>query len=178
MFRSPNDVWSSESEPDTSDEEIEVSRISTNKSTTAEPSADSSQHTSLITASLLEFHYSVRAAEILNVAHQGPPRYDRHSPEAKALAKKMFANASQFLASHGTLAEGLHNDELQDTRQSFLTGIDSLGLGALRDAGALPPAPRLALEAPRPTLDLLSNLNIDPIARQRDDFLSPGSWKA
>ena len=146
MFRSPNSASSSESTSE-SDEEIEISRITTNKSNTEGTSATRTQHTNLITASLLEFHYSVRAAEILNVAHHGPPRYDRHSSEAKALAKKMFVNGSQLLASHGILAEDLHSDELEDSRQSYLTGINSLGLRALRDAGALPPGPRLALEA-------------------------------
>ena len=193
MFRSPKDESSSESESDTSDEEIGVSRISTNKSTTPETSTSSSQHESLITASLLEFHYTVRAAELLNaaawprghggpqtttnqtagnVANQGPPRYDRHSPEAKALAKKMFANGSELLASHGMLAEDLHSDELQNARQSYLTGIDSLGLGALSDAGALPPTTRLALEAPEAISDPMSCLKIDPLTRQRDIFLS------
>jgi translation initiation factor 2-alpha kinase 3 len=163
MFRSPNDASSSDSESDSnSDEEIEVSRISTNKSASedATPSTPS-QHASLITASLLEFHYTVRAVELLNAAagprgHVGHPnttnraagnvRYDRQSPEAIALAKKMFANGSQLLASHGMLTGDLHTDELKDARQRYLTGIDSLGVEALRDTGALPPTPRLALE--------------------------------
>ena len=166
MFRSPNDA--SSSEPDSeSDNEIEIARVSTKKSTTAETAASPSQQANLITASLLEFHYSVRAAEILNVAHQGSPRYDRHSPEAKALAKKMFANSSQLLASHGMLAEDLHKDELRDVRQSYLTGIDSLGLGALRDTGVLGPTPRLALESTGP-----SGLMLDAASQPGDIFLS------
>jgi eukaryotic translation initiation factor 2-alpha kinase 3 len=148
MFRSPTDASSSESDSDSvSDEEIEVSRISTNKSVTQDSTPSSSQHVNLIAASLLEFHATVQAAEILNVSNAGQgTRYDRHSPEAKALAKKLFANRSQLLASHGMLAGDIpHN---QDTRQQYLTGIASLGIPeALRDAGALPATPRLALEA-------------------------------
>ena len=164
MFRSPNSASSSESTSEF-DEDIEISRVTTNKSNIAEIPTTSAQHANLITASLLEFHYSVRAAEILNAAHHGPPRYDRHSPEAKALAKKMFANGSQLLASHGMLAEDLHSDELEESRRSYLTGIDSLGVRALRDAGAVPPAPRLALEAPGAS-------NLDPQYQPEDLFLS------
>jgi translation initiation factor 2-alpha kinase 3 len=170
MFRSPIDASSSESESDSvSDEEIEVSRISTSKSVIEETTSSTSHHVNLIAASLLEFHATVQAAEILNVsnASQGA-RYDRHSPEAKALAKKLFANRSQLLASHGMLAGDIPSN--QETRQQYLTGIASLGIPELlRDAGALPATPRLALEAagaPNLTLagfprreDLLPNTN-------------------
>lgn len=149
MFRSPNDASSSESSSDaSSDDEIEISRIPTNKSfADSGGSAALPQHANLITASLLEFHATVRAAEILNVANPGT-RYDRHSPEAKAFAKKLFADRSQSLASHGMLAEDLHKDELKEVRQQYLTGIDSLGIAeALGNAAASPPILRPSLEA-------------------------------
>jgi translation initiation factor 2-alpha kinase 3 len=166
MFRSPNDASSSESESESnSDDEIEVSRISTAKSVIDNAAPSTSQHVNLIAASLLEFHATVQAAEILNAANakQGT-RYDRHSPEAKVLAKKLFASRSELLASHGMLAADLNDD--QDTRQQYLTGISSLGIPeALRDAGGLSATPKLALEAAGPTsfaFDVLPN--IGPLA--------------
>jgi eukaryotic translation initiation factor 2-alpha kinase 3 len=170
MFRSPIDASSSDSEPGSeSDEEVEISRISTNKSATKRSGTDTrrspgpslpSHNASLITASLLEFHYSVRAAEILNVANHGTGiRYDRESPEAKALAKKMFANGSQLLASHGMLAEDLHTEELEGARRQYLSGIDSLGVQALRDTSLLATStPKVALGAAGAILNPMSSL--------------------
>jgi len=172
MFRSPIDVSSSDSESGSeSDEEVEISRISTNKSATKRSGTDTrrtpgpslpSHNASLITASLLEFHYSVRAAEILNVANRGTgSHYDRQSPEAKALAKKMFANGSQLLASHGMLAEDLHTEELEGARRQYLSGIDSLGVQALRDTGLLATStPKVALEAVGAVLNPMSSLQL------------------
>jgi hypothetical protein len=172
MFRSPIDVSSSDSESGSeSDEEVEISRISTNKSATKRSGTDTrrtpgpslpSHNASLITASLLEFHYSVRAAEILNVANRGTgSHYDRQSPEAKALAKKMFANGSQLLASHGMLAEDLHTEELEGARRQYLSGIDSLGVQALRDTGLLATStPKVALEAAGAVLNPMSSLQL------------------
>jgi translation initiation factor 2-alpha kinase 3 len=172
MFRSPNDASSSDSESGSeSDEEVEVSQISANKSATERPGKDTrrspgpslpSRNASLITASLLEFHYAVRAAEILNVANHGRGiRYDRQSPEAKALAKKMFANGSQLLASHGMLADDLHTEELEGVRRQYLSGIDSLGVQALRDTSFLAPnPPKVSLEAAGAVLDPMSSLQL------------------
>jgi translation initiation factor 2-alpha kinase 3 len=172
MFRSPIDASSSDSESGSeSDEEVEISRISTNKSATKRSGTDTrrtpgpslpSRNASLITASLLEFHYSVRAAEILNVANHGTGiRYDRQSPEAKALAKKMFANGSQLLASHGMLAEDLHTEELEGARRQYLSGIDGLGVQALRDTGLLATStPKAALEATGAVLNPMSSLQL------------------
>jgi eukaryotic translation initiation factor 2-alpha kinase 3 len=172
MFRSPIDASSSDSESGSeSDEEVEISRISTNKPATKGSGTDTrrspgpsvpSHNAGLITASLLEFHYSVRAAEILNVANHGTGiRYDRQSPEAKALAKKMFANGSQLLASHGMLAEDLHTEELEGARRQYLSGIDSLGIQALRDTSLLATStPKGALEAARAILNPMSSLQL------------------
>ena len=172
MFRSPIDASSSDSESGSeSDEEVEISRISTNKlatkrsgtGTTRSPGPSLPSHNAgLITASLLEFHYSVRAAEILNVANHGTGiRYDRQSPEAKALAKKMFANGSQLLASHGMLAEDLHTEELEGARRQYLSGIDSLGVQALRDTSLLATStPKVALGAAGAILNPMSSLQL------------------
>ena len=169
MFRSPNDVSSSES---SSDEEIEVSRISSRKSATEDgPSSSPSQHANLITASLLEFHYHQRAADLLNSANKGA-HYDRDSPEAKSLAMQMFAKSSQQLASHGLVAKDLHSDDLKEKRQQFLTGLDTLGVEALREAGTLPPPPKLTLEALPLVSDGDHNLTTRSVAGRRDSFLS------
>lgn len=172
MFRSPIDASSSDSESGSeSDEEVEISRISTNKLATKRSGTDTtrspgpslpSHNAGLITASLLEFHYSVRAAEILNVANHGTGiRYDRQSPEAKALAKKMFANGSQLLASHGMLAEDLHTEELEGARRQYLSGIDSLGVQALRDTSLLATStPKVALGAAGAILNPMSGLQL------------------
>lgn len=169
MFRRPTDDSSSDS---SSDEEIEVSRVSSKKSNTKdEQSSDTSQHAGLITASLLEFHYHVRAAELLNATNEGS-RYDRNSPEAKALARKMFAKSSHFLASRGLLAEDLHKDELKDARDRYLAGVDSLGVEALKNIGALPPLSQLSIEAADPTSSPLSKPVFNSLTDPRNGLLS------
>src|SRR5271156_6787536 len=171
MFRSPNDE--SSSEDSNVDEEIELSRAS---EASADPfsQADTPHvpHVAAITASLLEFHYAVRAAELLNIANP-TARYDRHSPKAQALGKQMFTQSSRILASHGLLAGNAHTDELQEVRRQYLQGIDNLGVHALRDSGSLPRgSARLQLEGADIPSNGLLNPSVDPVRMERDVFLS------
>ena len=177
MFRSPNDASSSSPSPETEaedTEEIEVERDLASAPATpshAQASAVGAHSASLITASLLEFHYAVRAAELLSAASRGA-QYDRHSPEAKALGKRMFSEGSRMLASHGLLAPGLHSDEYRDARQQYLSGVDAMGVQILRDHNSLPVVPRLEIESSTTSADQIGQLAINSAVRQSDVFLS------
>jgi eukaryotic translation initiation factor 2-alpha kinase 3 len=91
------------------------------------------QHHTLLTSSLLEFVYNVKAAEHLNYA-QGGTKFHRESPEARALGTKMFQGASEVLVSNGILPECVHEDDWTDTRRQYLIGIDNLGLQAFNES--------------------------------------------
>lgn len=91
------------------------------------------RHANFMTAALLEFYCQSRAADILN-AQTGPTaKFTRHSPEAKYLGKKLYKYKSQFLASHGVLADGIEKEELEGTRQTYRDNLDLLGISALED---------------------------------------------
>ncbi|KKK19165.1 hypothetical protein ARAM_001401 [Aspergillus rambellii] len=95
--------------------------------------ADAESHSNMMTAALLEFYCLTRAAELLNRQHGSHKRYTRDSPEVQFLGKKMYSYKSQFLSSHGVIAEDIDRDELRSTRQYYRDNLDALGLSALED---------------------------------------------
>ena len=91
------------------------------------------RHANVMTAALLEFYCQSRAADILNAQQGTNKTFTRHSPEVQYLGKKLYQFKSQFLASHGVLPDGIENEELGATRQSYRDNLDLLGLSALED---------------------------------------------
>jgi translation initiation factor 2-alpha kinase 3 len=102
------------------------------------------RHANFMTAALLEFYCQSRAADILNAQKGSGKRFTRHCPEAQYLGKKLYKYKSQFLASHGVLADGIDKEELEGTRQTYRDNLDLLGLSALDDLNlneTQPPSP-------------------------------------
>ncbi|KAL2864498.1 putative protein kinase [Aspergillus lucknowensis] len=93
--------------------------------------ADAESHSNLMTAALLEFYCLTRAADLLNRQHGSAVRYTRDSPEVQFLGKKMYSYKSNFLSSHGVLAEGVDADKWGPTRQYYRDNLDALGMSAL-----------------------------------------------
>ncbi|KAL4871122.1 hypothetical protein BDV12DRAFT_164818 [Aspergillus spectabilis] len=93
--------------------------------------ADTENHSNLMTSALLEFYCLTRAADLLNKPHGSHKRYTRDSPEVQFLAKKMYSHQSQFLSSHGVIAEGIDTDQWGSTRQYYRDNLDALGMSAL-----------------------------------------------
>ncbi len=91
------------------------------------------QHATLLTSSLLEFAYNVKAAEHLNHA-RGTNTFHRESPEAKALGAVMYQGASIVLASNGIIADCVHEEDWRLLRQQYLVGVDNLGLQAFNES--------------------------------------------
>lgn len=91
------------------------------------------QHATLLTSSLLEFAYNVKAAEYLNHA-QGTTRFHRESPEARALGATMYQGASTVLASNGIIADCVHKELWKEMRQQYIMGVENLGLQALEES--------------------------------------------
>ncbi|KAJ5159647.1 uncharacterized protein N7482_006651 [Penicillium canariense] len=104
-------------------------------------------HAHFMTAALLEFYCQSRAADILNAQKGSSKKYTRHCPEAQYLGKKLYKYKSQFLASHGVLADGIEKEELDGTRQTYRDNLDLLGLSALDDLNLNEPQPRSPIEA-------------------------------
>ncbi|KAE8154766.1 kinase-like domain-containing protein [Aspergillus avenaceus] len=100
---------------------------------TNELEADIEGHSNMMTAALLEFYCLSRAADILNAQHGSHKQYTRDSPEVQYLGKKMYNYKSQFLSSHGVIAGGLNDEELQTTRQYYRDNLDLLGMSALEE---------------------------------------------
>lgn len=91
------------------------------------------QHAAVLTSSLLEFAYNVKAAEHLNGA-QRTTRFHRDSPQARALGARMFQGASMVLAAHGIVADCVHKDDWRDMRQQYIICVDNLGLQTFNES--------------------------------------------
>lgn len=161
MFRSPGEVSSSDSPSSSDDADGAVARSTQGQddrdveeadslATGVEPETangsteDSPElkrpsdvgvggHADMMTAALLEFYCISRAADILNAQASSHGRFTRDSPEAKYLGKRLYEYKSQFLSSHGVLADGVDKEELEITRQYYRDNLDLLGASALED---------------------------------------------
>ncbi|KAF4764564.1 hypothetical protein HAV15_001819 [Penicillium sp. str.  len=91
------------------------------------------QHANIMTAALLEFYCQSRAADILNAQRGSNKPFSRHSPEAQYLGKKLYKFKSQFLSSHGILADGIDREEMGQSRQSYRDNLDLLSINALEE---------------------------------------------
>ena len=91
------------------------------------------QHANVMTAALLEFYCQSRAADILNAQRGSGKKFSRHSPESHYLGKKLYKFKSQFLSSHGILADGIDREEMGPSRQNYRDNLDMLGISALEE---------------------------------------------
>ncbi|KAK4863796.1 hypothetical protein LT330_010402 [Penicillium expansum] len=91
------------------------------------------QHANIMTAALLEFYCQSRAADILNAQRGSNKPFNRHSPEAQYLGKKLYKFKSQFLSTHGILADGIDREEMGPSRQSYRDNLDLLSISALEE---------------------------------------------
>ncbi|KAE8355241.1 kinase-like domain-containing protein [Aspergillus coremiiformis] len=105
--------------------------VNANKSN--ELDADTEGHSNMMTAALLEFYCLSRAADLLNAQKGSHKQYTRDSPEVQYLGGKMYNYKSQFLSSHGVIAEGIDKDEWRTTRQYYRDNLDVLGMSALEE---------------------------------------------
>lgn len=125
------------------------------------------QHAALLTSSLLEFAYNVRAAEHLNLA-QGAAQFDHQSPEAQALGAEMYRVASEVLASSGIVVDHLHEEDWKDVRQQYMIGVDNLGLQAFNETMSRQPTSSRG----RPDRQG-DNMQLRVMSRGRLDFPNP-----
>lgn len=105
------------------------------------------RHANVMTAALLEFYCQTRAADILNAQKGSQRNFTRTCPEAQYLGKKLYKFKSQFLASHGVLADGVDKEDMGATRQSYRDNLDLLGLSALEDMNLNEPQVRSPIES-------------------------------
>lgn len=103
------------------------------------PDLDAEGHATVMTAALLEFYCLTRAADILNSQPGSHGRFTRDSPEVQYLGKKLYNYKSQFLSSHGVLANGIDSEEWGPTRQYYRDSLDVLGAAALEGTNLNPP---------------------------------------
>ncbi|CAI7632716.1 unnamed protein product [Penicillium glandicola] len=114
------------------------------------------QHANVMTAALLEFYCQSRAADILNAQRGSNKPFNRHSPEAQYLGKKLYKFKSQFLSAHGILADGIDREEMGPSRQSYRDNLDLLGISALEEMNFHEPHAR------SPTIGSGENLALIP----------------
>lgn len=120
-------------------------------------------HRNMIIASLLEEHYKVRAADLLNSAYPGN-YFSRDSPEVKPLAEELFRKGGQYLSENGVLDISSISDTGRDRRRHYLSGLDSLAAsGIVRTPDLLHPMRNLAIKpagpaSNSPTSDLHFNM--------------------
>ncbi|PYH96440.1 kinase-like protein [Aspergillus ellipticus CBS 707.79] len=138
MFRSPNELSSSDSQSssDEWEDDVAAEHEHQTKGKTKTPllpsgndpenpsvepqgllDVDTEGHANMMTAALLEFFCLTRAADILNAQNGSHQRFTRDSPE--------------FLSSHGVLSQGIERDEWGATRQYYRDNLDLLGMSAL-----------------------------------------------
>ncbi|KAJ5770294.1 uncharacterized protein N7511_002345 [Penicillium nucicola] len=134
-IKSPQKGKSTKHSPEESESTEDVgSLLSSDDLSSLPPDAfdhDIDRHANVMTAALLEFYCQSRAADILNAQRGSGQVYSRHSPEAHQLGKQLYKYKSQFLSSHGVLADGIDKEELGPTRQSYRDNLDLLGISAL-----------------------------------------------
>ena len=130
-------------------EELDTSGSPEDISTLSQDPLDinADRHANVMTAALLEFYCQTRAADILNAQKGSQRNFTRASPESQYLGKKLYNFKSQFLVSHGVLADGVDKEELGATRQSYRDNLDLLGLSALEDMNLNEPQVRSPIEA-------------------------------
>ncbi|KAI9836633.1 MAG: hypothetical protein M1819_001267 [Sarea resinae] len=169
MFRSPNEVSSSDPESSSDDDanldplegqtadgwtqESEHSLpenvyLDSNESIMI-PDLEPSGHADFIYSSLLEFYCYTTAAELLNRQEGANGRYTREDPEVQALGRSMFTRTSQQLGNVGVMNQGYDEDNLEEIRQGYIQGLEFMSLNALRDAPAPGEASPAALQALR-----------------------------
>lgn len=105
------------------------------------------RHANVMTAALLEFYCQTRAADILNAQKGSQRNFTRTCPEAQYLGKKLYQFKSQFLSSHGVLADGVEQEDMGPTRQTYRDNLDLLGLSALEDMNLNEPPVRSPIES-------------------------------
>ncbi|PGH23717.1 PEK protein kinase [Polytolypa hystricis UAMH7299] len=156
LFRSPEEISSSDPESDSEDIESErddppqtphdpkhngnaslsrdgktesVDEVSTSKAGDSGeiPDLDAEGHSAMMTAALLEFYCLSRAADTLNEQPGSHGRYTRDSPEARFLGRRLYAFKSRFLSSHGVIADGIDGEDWGTARQYYRDSLDTIG---------------------------------------------------
>ena len=110
-------------------------------------------HRNMIMASLLEEHYKVRAADLLNAAYPGH-NYSRDSPEVQPLAEELFRKGGQYLSENGVLDLSSTSDTERNERRRYLSGLDNLAVARIVPTpDLLHPMRNLAIRSARPASD-------------------------
>ena len=99
------------------------------------PNADT--HRDFMFATLLEEFCKTRAAELINTGSPGS-NYHRLSPAVQPLARKLYEEASQALASNGFLPSSATSDNLGNVRKQYLAGLDNLSMRKVEDRDLAP----------------------------------------
>ncbi|KAI9821696.1 MAG: hypothetical protein M1827_002277 [Pycnora praestabilis] len=155
MFRSPNDVTSSDPESSSDGEEelgqlrkaeddvgqsatLDQEAISSHGSLPEEqqttvPNVDPSVHSGFMLSALLENHLLHKAAETLNEQPGSEHRHNINDPEVQALGKMMYTNVSQQFNGLGMIGPGFDADNQGNQRQAYLQGLGLMALNGLPD---------------------------------------------
>ncbi len=95
------------------------------------------RHRDFMFASLLEEFFKTRAAELINIGNHGSG-YHRSSPEVQPLARKLYEEASQALASNGILPTAITSDNVSYVRKQYLAGLNSLSMSKIQEHDLAP----------------------------------------
>ncbi|KAI9705459.1 MAG: hypothetical protein M1836_006214 [Candelina mexicana] len=145
MFRSPDEVTSSDPKSSSKSEEFQSKDGEENQSSgaaqakdekpenaptlpegpTTVPNLDATGHSNFIMSTLLEEHCLNKAAEILNSV--------REDPDVQALGRSSFVRLSKRLSSYGLIDQGYDGDDTAHFRQGYLQGLDYMALNVLQE---------------------------------------------
>ncbi|KAI0394300.1 kinase-like protein [Xylariaceae sp. FL0594] len=110
-------------------------------------------HRNMMLASLLEDYYRSRALEFLTAANPGQS-FTRQSREVEAVARRLYAQASDVLSASGLVSAMATSEESQAARRQYLAGLNSIVAtpsiaGSMRELVATPAQLDLAPHPPR-----------------------------
>ncbi|KAI1336700.1 kinase-like protein [Xylariaceae sp. FL0016] len=143
----------------TEDEVQSISRSTRGRSSEEglDSSSDQETHRNMMLASLLEDYYHSRALEFIRTTNPGSD-VTRDSPEVINVARRLFTQASQTLATSGLLPPMATSDDSLPTRRQYLKGLDTIGAMPQIQTNTLEPIPNLTEQMMRlsviPTPDL------------------------
>ncbi|KAI9848058.1 MAG: hypothetical protein M1837_001160 [Sclerophora amabilis] len=148
MFRSPNDISSSDPESSPDEEDGHLSEAEQNGAIEGEhehgrhsnvrshlpsnrqpepspvPNLDPSGHSNFILSSLLEHYCQDRARKLLTSGDNAGRELTPNDPEVEALSKSMYTELSSQLNDYGVVGQGYDDTQYEGVRNGYLQGLD------------------------------------------------------
>ncbi|KAI9827235.1 MAG: hypothetical protein M1832_005373 [Thelocarpon impressellum] len=159
MFRSPQDITSSDSDLSTEGEPLvgdgegqrtaadgpkvdaedglgrdQGPEVAGSSASGMIPEQDAAGHSNFIYHTLLEQFCVTRALKKLNSEDPASCRYSETDPEVVALGRAFYAQLSVQLGQHGMIGSGYEGDALQGIRSGYLQGLDYMLEKAMDEA--------------------------------------------